>query len=305
MQPPLSRCPRREFLKTAMVAAVSTGVNGPLFAQSAAGRATYFQDRGWLIGCWTRPWASEDYRVGFDEIVAAGMKYVALTGAKTPTGRVIAAATPIEEAAQVGEEARQRGLKITHVYGGGLPLQRGDESLKRMIDNAQAAGAWSVNLTGLGNEETYPLFIKAIAGCCDYAEERNVAIVLKPHGELTATGPHLRKAIEEVGHRNVTVMYDPGNILYYSEGKVDPLEDCRSVNSLVTSISVKDFKPPRDVAVTPGSGEIDFKTLMERMREGGFTHGAAMIEIVSPGDRHHTQAEIRKGRQFLEGLLSS
>jgi sugar phosphate isomerase/epimerase len=264
----------------------------------------YYRDRGWLIGCWTRPWAKEDYRVAFDAVVKAGMKHVALTGAKTDTGRVIAPGTPIEQARQVGVEARRRGLEITHVYGGGLPLHQGPDSLQRMIDNAAAAEAWSVVLSGLGNEETYEHYIRAITELCDEAEEKQVALVIKPHGGLTGTGPLCRRAIEQIGHRNVSLMYDPGNILYYSEGELDPLEDCRTVDGLVTAISMKDFRAPRDVAVTPGTGQINFETLLARLREGGFTHGAALIEIVSPGDADHTLQEVIQARQFLERTLT-
>jgi sugar phosphate isomerase/epimerase len=191
------------------------------------------------------------------------------------------------------------------VYGGGLPLHQGDESLQRMIDNAAAAGGWSVVITGLGDEETYDLYLKAVSDCCDYAAERDVALVLKPHGSLTATGPLCRRAIERVGHPNFTLMYDPGNILYYSEGRIDPIEDCAAVNGMVTSLSVKDYRHPRDVALTPGTGQIDFPALIARLRKGGFTHGAALIEMVSPGDPAHTLAEVRKARRFIERLLSA
>ena len=107
-------------------------------AEQATGR--YFEDRGWLVGSWTRPWAGHDYRVGFDAIAEAGFRYVALTGAKTRTGRVIATGTTIEEATEVGEEARQRGLTITTVYGGDVGLEKGPQDLRKMLDLCAAAG---------------------------------------------------------------------------------------------------------------------------------------------------------------------
>lgn len=301
---PFQHSTRREFLKSA-AAGVALGMGFPVLADRPSPITSYFQDRGWLVGCWTRPWAREDYRVAFDAIAKAGMKHVALTGAKTETGRVIAPATSPEDARQVGVEARNRGLEITHVYGGGLPLQRGSDSLRKMIDNTSAAGGWSVVISDLGNETTYELYLKAIAECCEYAEQRDVALVIKPHGGLTGTGPLCRQAIERIGHRNVTLMYDPGNIRYYSEGELDPLEDCLTIAGLVTSISAKDFRAPKAVDVTPGSGEIDFAELFSRMHQGGFTHGAALIETVSPGDAAHTLAEVIKAKEFLEKVLDA
>jgi sugar phosphate isomerase/epimerase len=42
--------------------------------------------------------------------------------------------------------------------------------------------------------------------------------VLKPHGGMTGTGPQIRDAAKRVNRANFTVMYDPGNIYFYSQG---------------------------------------------------------------------------------------
>ena len=274
-----------------------------LDAATATDGPPYLHDRGWLIGCWTRPWAKEDYRVAMDAVAEAGFKYIALTGAKTKTRRVIAPATTLEECQQVGEEAGKRGLTITNVYGGGIPLHAGGESLRKMIDNCAAAGAWSVMLAHVGNEETFRECCKTVADCCDYAAEKKVVIVLKPHGGTTGTGPQLRRAVELVGHENFTLMYDPGNIFYYSDGQVDPVEDCAAVDGLVTGMSVKDYKHPKQVALTPGTGQVDFPALVSRLRKGGFTHGPLMIETLTPGDPAHTLDEAKAARRFVEELV--
>lgn len=88
----------------------------------------------WQIGCWTRPWAKYDYRVAMDAVAEAGFKYISFTGAKTKTGRVIAPATPIEEATLAGEDAKERGLEISYIYGGGLPLHEGIDSQMQKAD---------------------------------------------------------------------------------------------------------------------------------------------------------------------------
>jgi sugar phosphate isomerase/epimerase len=217
---------------------------------------------------------------------------------------VIAPATTLEESQEVGEEARKRGLTITNVYGGGIPLDKGGESLRKMIDNCAAAGAWSVMLAHMGNEETYEVCCKTVAECCNYAAEKRVVIVLKPHGGTTGTGPQLRKAVEQVGHDNFTVMYDPGNIYYYSDGEVDPVQDAATVDGLITGMSVKDYKHPKNVALTPGTGQVDFPALMARLGKGGFTHGPLIIETLAPGDQAHTLEEAKKARKFVERLVS-
>ncbi len=293
---------RRRFLGRVVVVGAS-GLAVRAAVASAQSAMPYFQDRGWLVGFWTRPWAAHDYRVGFDAMAAMGCKYVALSGAKTRTGRVIAVKTSQEEAAQVGREARQRGLTITTVYGGGVPLEKGPESLRKMIENCQAAGAWSVLLAHAGSEKTYETCCRTIAACGDFAAEKQIAIVLKPHGGTTGTGPQLRDACQRVHHRAFTIMYDPGNVLYYSDGKIDPVADCQAVQGLVTGVSVKDYRHPKDVALTPGDGQVDFPALMKKLRAGGFTHGPLMIETLKPGDPAQTLAEAKKAKAFVERLV--
>lgn len=295
---------RRDFLGRVVV----TGIAGSLAVRSVAAAAPldipYFQDRGWLVGFWTRPWAQHDYRVGFDAMAQLGCKYVALSGAKSPTGRVIAVKTSIEEAAQVGREARQRGLAITNVYGGGTPLEKGPESLRKMIENCAAAGAWSVLLSNAGSEKTYEACCRTIAACADYAAEKKIAIVLKPHGGTTGTGPQLRDAFHRVNHKAFTIMYDSGNVLYYSDGKVDPVADCQALKGIVTGLSVKDYRHPKDVGLTPGDGQIDFSALMKNLRAAGFTHGPLMIETLKSGDLGQTLAEAKKAKAFVERLVA-
>ena len=294
---------RRRFLGRALAAGATGLAVSQLGAATATDRPPYLQDRGWLVGCWTRPWAKQDYRAAMDAITEAGFRYVALTGAKTKTGRVIAPATTLEESQQVGEEARKRGLTITNVYGGGIPLHAGGESLRKMIDNCSAAGAWSVLLAHMGNEETFGQCCKTVADCCDYAAEKQVVIVLKPHGGTTGTGPQLRRAVELVHHENFTLMYDPGNIYFYSDGQIDPVEDCAALDGLVTGMSVKDYRHPKNVALTPGTGQVGFPALMARLGKGGFTHGPLVIETLAPGDPEHTLEEAKRARRFVQELV--
>ena len=294
---------RRRFLGRTLAAGATSLAVSQLHAETAADGPPYLDDRGWVIGCWTRPWAKEDYRVAMDAVAEAGFKYIALTGAKTKTRRVIAPATTLEESQRVGEESRKRGLTITNVYGGGVPLHEGGESLRKMIDNCAAAGAWSVLLAHMGGEETFRESCKTVADCCDYAAEKRVAVVLKPHGGTTGTGPQLRRAVELVGRDNFTLMYDPGNIYYYSDGQVEPVEDCAAVDGLVTGMSVKDYRHPKNVALTPGTGQVDFPALVARLRKGGFTHGPLVIETLAPGDADHTLKEAVKARRFVEALV--
>ena len=264
------------------------------------------KDGPWQIGCYTRPWDRYDYRVALDAIAEAGFKYAGLMTTKSKTRLVISVSTSLEEATQVDEEVKKRGLVVVSVYGGGIPvaksLEAGIEGLKKLIDNCAACGAKNLLMGGTGDKKLYEVYCKAIAECCDYAAEKGIGISLKPHGGLNATGPQCRKAVEMVGHRNFRIWYDPGNILYYSNGQLDPVTDAATVDGLVVGMSVKDYKHPKNVLVTPGMGEVDFSAVLARLKKGGFTHGPLVVECLQQGELKQTLAEAKKVRLFLEQL---
>ncbi len=296
---------RRIFLQNSVLLGGALASSIQCAAQGVGTSGPYFEDRGWLVGCWTRPWASHDYRVGFDAIAEAGFRFVALTGAKTSTGRVISPKTSLEDAVKVGEEARQRGLAITTVYGGDVALEKGTGELLRMLELCKAAGGWSVMLSRVGDDKSYDACCRVIKECCEKAAADRIAIVLKPHGGTTGVGPQLRDCIERVNHMSFTLMYDPGNIFYYSKGSVDPAEDCRSVHGLVTGISVKDYMAPGEIMFTPGTGQVNFRTILHSLKSAGFKHGPLMIESLTPGDLPSTLAEAKKAKRFVEELVAS
>jgi len=293
---------RRDFLEKSLKLGAASLAASCIAESTIASEAS----ERWQIGCYTRPWAKYDYRVALDAIAEAGFKYAGLMTAKTKNNLVISVETTLEEAEQVGQEVRKRGLKVPSVYGGGIPvnvsLEAGIIGLKRLIDNCAACGVGNLLMGGIGNEKLYNTYYKAIAECCDYAAEKGLGMSVKPHGGLNATGPQCRKTIEMVNNKNFRIWYDPGNIYYYSDGKLDPVTDAASVDGLVVGMCIKDYKQPKIVDITPGTGMVDFPAVMKRLKQGGFTHGPLVVECLEPGDKEHTLAEAKKARQFLEEL---
>jgi len=297
---------RRDFLdKTLKLGAA--GLTASCTASSIESALAGERDDRWQIGCYTRPWANYDYRVALDAIAEAGFKYAGLMTTKSEKSNlIISVDTSPEEARQVGREVKKRGLKVPSVYGGGIPvnksLEAGIEGMKKLIDNCAACGAKNLLMGGTGNEKLFKLYYKAIAECCDYAEEKGVGISIKPHGGLNATGPQCRKTIEMVGHRNFGIWYDPGNIYYYSNGERNPVHDAPTVDGLVVGMCIKDYKHPKNVAITPGTGQVDFPAVFARLKKGGFTRGPLIIECLDPGDIEQTIVQAKKTRLFLEDL---
>ncbi len=306
---------RRAFLShTAGLGAAALAASHP-WARGTHAAESGQKPEGWQIGCYTRPWSHLEYREAFDAIAEAGFKYAGLMTTPAPRRLVMPASTTLEEARQIGEEAKKRGLALVSNYGGGIgvakSLEDGIDDMKRLIDACHAARCPSLLMGGMGNEKLFDAYYKAIKETCDYAAEKGVEIVLKPHGGLNATGPECRKCVGLVGHENFRVWYDPGNILHYSHGEIDPVDDAPTLDGLVTGMCVKDFtmsvkdgEPVRDVSITPGTGRVNFPAVMAKLKQGGFTSGPLVVEAIARSDDPQVLlAEARKARAFLDQLV--
>ena len=261
----------------------------------------------WQIGCYTPVFDQFDYPVALDAIAEAGFKYVGLMTTKSKQWVMIKTTTPPTEVEAMHEEARKRGLKILSVYGDfavGDSLEAGVRGLNRLIDDAAICHCPHLMLGGTSDDKVYQLYYKTIRECCDYAAAKDVSLSIKPHGGQNATGPQCRKAIELVGKRNFGLWYDPGNVYYYSDGKLDPVQDAATVDGLVMGMSVKDFLPPKEVLVDIGEGKVDFPKVLARLKQGGFTGGPLIVECLARGTLNSVRAEAKKARLFLERLTA-
>jgi sugar phosphate isomerase/epimerase len=272
------------------------------------------------IGCYTRPWADYDWRVALDAIAGAGFKHAGLMTTNTKNHLVISAASTVEEAHAAGEECAKRGLKIGSLWGGGFAVEKSLEAgvadLKKLVDNCVACGTTQLMVGGTGNPKLHEIYYKAVAEACDYAATKGVGLSVKPHGGSNSTGAQCRKIVELVGKKNFGLWYDPGNIFFYSNAALDPVQDSAEVNGMVVGMSVKDYRPMKqdpaappkkspytgDVMLTPGTGMVNFKAVMANLKKGGFTSGPLIVECLEKGDLPALAAEAKKARVFLEEL---
>ena len=293
---------RREFLASTSLVLSAASLPGSLLGAQAV--------TGYQLGCYTRPWDQWDYRIALDGIAEAGFKYAGLMTAKAKSWVIITVDSTVEEVQTIAREAKQRGLQILSIYGGDFPVSQSVEvgiaGLRKLIDFCGLCSCPNLLLGGTTDEKLFEPYYKVVAECCDYAQSKKVGLSIKPHGGQNATGPQCRKIIDRLGRKEFRLWYDPGNIFYYSDGRLDPVEDSRTVDGLVVGMSVKDFLPPKEVLVTPGKGKVDFRAVMSRLRQGGFVSGPLVVECLAKAD---TPAAVTrdaiKTREFLQGLLDS
>jgi len=259
------------------------------------------------VGCYTRPWDQYSYQTALDGIAEAGFKYAGLMTAKGKSWVIVHVESTPEDVMAIAAEVSKRGLKTLSIYGGDFPvaqsIEAGIAGLKKLIDHCALCSCPHLLLGGTTDEKLFQPYYKVVAECCDYAVSKRVGLSVKPHGGQNSTGPQCRQIIEKVGHRNFRLWYDPGNIFYYSDGKLDPVEDAATVDGLVVGMSVKDFKPPKEVQINPGRGQVDFRTVLARLKKGGFRSGPLVIECLDGGTPAQITAAAQTARQFVEALL--
>jgi sugar phosphate isomerase/epimerase len=295
---------RRSFL-AATVKLGAAGLAASTVESLVAADTGAARKPAWQLGCYTRVFDQFDCPVALDAIAETGFKYLGLMNTKNMQGAMIKAATPAEEVQAMSDAAKKRGLKVLSVYGEFSvkeSLDAGIRGLKRLIDDSAICSCPNLLLGGTTDEKLYQPYYKTVAECCDYAGAKGVGLSIKPHGGQNSTGLQCRKAIDLVGNRNFRLWYDPGNIFYYSDGKLDPVADAATVDGLVVGMSVKDFRPPKEVLVNIGTGKVDFPAVFARLKQGGFTQGPLIVECLEHGTLESVKAAAKNARRFLEQL---
>ncbi len=292
---------RREFLSDSAVVLAGAAVLVDPTALLAAPQPTK-----WPIGCFNRPWAQWPFAETLKSVKAAGY---GLTGLLTRTKMdpfIADDATPeylegLKGAiAASGVKAIMGALRSRH----DVPLEQTTASLRKQIDNAAFLGLKSVMTFGIDNPEQFDHYFKAMADAAAHGQEKGVQVVMKPHGGSSGSSEEIIAAMKKVNHRNFSIWYDAGNIIYYT-GK-DPIEELKPIVKYVTGFCAKDCGQPKgDVMIQFGTGKVDFKGVFQVMKGAGF-NGPIMVEGVAGGDTPEAvAANARANREFLEKVLAS
>ncbi len=135
------------------------------------------------------------------------------------------------------------------------------------------------------------------------AEKRGLQLVLKPHGGVCAASAELQHCLDQVGHPNLKLWFDAGNIIYYT-GK-DPLKELDPIARYVTGFCAKDCAGPKGEVMSQfGTGKVDFKAVFAKLKAAGFS-GPIMVEGVKVGaTAAETTPNARANREFLEHALA-
>jgi sugar phosphate isomerase/epimerase len=259
----------------------------------------------WTVGCFNRPWTKWSYEDTLKSIKAAGYTTTGLLTRTKQDPFIAADATPEyldglkRQIAASGLTANMGALRSRH----DIPLEETVASLKKEIDNAAYLGLKYVMTFGIDNPAQFDHYFKAMAAAAAYGAEKQVQVVMKPHGGSSGASDEIIAAMKKVGHPNFKIWYDAGNIIYYT-GK-DPIEELKPIVQYVTGFCAKDCAEPKgDVMIQFGTGKVDFAGVFAVLKSAGF-NGPIMVECCAVGETPEaTAANARANREFLEKVLA-
>jgi len=178
----------------------------------------------------------------------------------------------------------------------------------KLIDASAMLGVrWLMN-GGTENPALYEKYYEIMRQTAPYAGKKGIQILLKPHGGLGLTAKDLVFSVEHVNLPALRICYDPGNVIYYTKGKVRPGADVDDVAELVVFCIIKDCiikaDGSPDVWILPGEGLVDFSTVLSKLVNSGFA-GPLHVECLGGAELDDINLRAWKTREWLEKIVDN
>ncbi|MCE9528829.1 MAG: sugar phosphate isomerase/epimerase [Planctomycetales bacterium] len=272
----------------------------------ATGKPTAFQ-----IACMTLPYSQFPLARALTGIQGTGHKFVAWGTTHKEEGdskgvSVMPAEAQPSKAKELGQKCRDLGLEPLMMFSGIYPEDpKAMEVFKSRILQAEAAGMPQVLTFGHTKGPNRKLWVERFKQLGPIARDHGVLLVVKQHGE---TGEVTGEIVREVDDKSVQVNYDAGNVMDYTMGKVNPLEDIKTCAANIRSFCIKDHRMfPVNQDCGPGLGEIDHYRLLHNIAFTGLAIPLCCENISVPAVKATTAEEIdanaRRSREFLELVI--
>lgn len=260
----------------------------------------------WQIGCFNRPWTKWSFDQTLKQIRAAGYKSTGLLTRTEDEPFIASDAAPEylehlkKRIAASGLRANMGALRSRH----NIPLAESIREVRQQIDNAHFLSLRYVMSFGADNPDEFANYTRVMSDAADYAQDKSIKLVMKPHGGISGASNEILRVIKEINHRNFSIWYDAGNIIYYT-GK-DPIDEIEPIAPHITGFCAKDCNGVKgEVMIQFGEGKVDFAAVFRKLKAAGF-NGPVMVECCRIGRTpEETAANARANRELLERVLAS
>jgi sugar phosphate isomerase/epimerase len=309
-----ARIGRRAALKAAGLAAATlwTQLRARSFAAAEQPQTEKARTK-FQIACMTLPYSQFPLARALEGIKSAGFQFVAWGTNHREPGEtkpvpLIAADAPPTKAKELADRCRDMGLSPVMMFSGIYPeASNGIEVLTHRLKQAAAANIAHLLTFGHTDGQNRNIWIERFRQLGPIARDLGVLLVVKQHGE---TGQVTGEIVREVNDPGIRVNYDAGNVMDYTKGQVNPLDDIKTCAELIHSFCIKDHRLfPVNQDCGPGLGEIDHYRLLANVANTGRQMPLACENISAPRIRPTEPAQLdslaRRAREFLELVTSA
>jgi sugar phosphate isomerase/epimerase len=178
------------------------------------------------------------------------------------------------------------------------------EFLLRAVDIAAELGADAVSFwsgTPQGEESREILMQRLVDGCrrlCDHATTRGVKLAFEPEpGMFIDTMPRFAELLDQVAHPAFGLTLDLGHL--HCQGEIPIADQVRRWRSLLWNVHIEDMRRGVHDHLMFGEGEIDFKPVLEALREVGYAGG---VHVELSRHSHDAVNTARRALAFLRSL---
>jgi L-ribulose-5-phosphate 3-epimerase len=171
------------------------------------------------------------------------------------------------------------GLSVSACFGhADVSSPQGRQEFKLLVDLAAALGAhWFT--CDMGSPEDKRKLYPGMAEVADYAQAKGLLLCLETHPPLATNASVSLDTLRSVGHPNIRINWDTGNVYYYNEG-IDGEADLEKIAPFVGHMHLKDCRKGHREWFFPalGEGVVDLGRVHQTMASVGF-FGPYSVEI--------------------------
>jgi len=242
-----------------------------------------------------------------DGISKAGFKYIELASAPAFFEHMPRPEKSTDQKTVDGllDLCKKYGL-VLQTIAGHTRLMKEDsvQNFKAVLDFAHLAGVRFVTTdTGeVNNADDEKKFYDDAAELAEHAKDKDITICLEMHGNWCNNGRKGAEIIKSIGHPNIKLNYDTGNVILY--GGTRPEEDLVYALDHMGHLHLKDHGTGKigewDFPAL-GNGVLDFDKIFDLLKD--YT-GPSSVEVEFEG-KEHTLDEINQAvKQSFDFLKS-
>jgi L-ribulose-5-phosphate 3-epimerase len=262
-----------------------------------------------ILSCFTNCYGPAGVRAAVERIRQAGISHLELAlrghnfgGLVIPESAVITETADEATAQAFLQHLARHDVRVSgcNVGGADIRTREGVELTERRIRFAARWFGVEVCVTGAGqpsNAVEHETIVANLRRLGDTAASAGITLSLETHKGPTQNATAMLALMAEVGHPNVRINFDTGNIAYYNRG-ADPCAELERVKHLVRSVHVKDNRGGFEDWYFPALGEggaVDFVRVREILDGVGFI-GPYTIEIEGIGGEPEPGIDARQER---------